>query len=44
MNILDFEMLEEIAQEFTFIIKEFWYKYFKYVNITKHFKKRNLRT
>ena len=34
MNILDCEMLEEITQEFAFIIEKLWYKYFKCVNIT----------
>ena len=31
-------MLECISQEFTAIVKDFWNKYFKFVNITKCFK------
>ena len=29
------DMLEDVTQEFTSITEKLWYKYFKYVNITK---------
>ena len=34
-NIYDHKMLKEVTQEFTFITEDLWYKYSKYVNITK---------
>ena len=34
-NIYDCEKLEEVTQEFTSIVEKLWYKYSKYVNITK---------
>ena len=34
-NIYNCEKLEEVTQEFTSIVEELWYKYSKYVNITK---------
>jgi len=34
-NIYDYEKLEEVTQEFTSIAERLWYKYSKYVNITK---------
>ena len=37
-NIHDYEILEEVTQEFNSIIEKLWYKYSKYVNITKHSK------
>jgi len=37
-NISNSKILEEITQEFTFIIKKLWYKYSKNANITKHSK------
>jgi len=37
-NISNCEILEEITQEFTFIIEKLWYKYSKNANITKHSK------
>jgi len=37
-NIPDHKLLERIIQEFISIIDEFWIKYSKYVNITKHSK------
>ena len=34
-NIHDYKILKEVTQEFTFITEDLWYKYSKYVNITK---------
>ena len=37
-NISNYEVLEGITQEFTSITEKLWYKYFKDVNIKKHYK------
>jgi len=37
-NIHNCKKLKEVTQKFAFIIEKLWYKYSKYVNITKHSK------
>jgi len=37
-NISNYEVLEDITQELSYIIKEIWYKHSKNVNITKYSK------